>query len=1413
LTQPPYSLFEVSWEVCNKVGGIHTVVSTKARTLVQRLGDEYVCVGPWLLNNPASDRAFEPSPGFEDFAESCRALGVPVRVGRWRIPSSPRTVLVEFSGLFARKDELLKSLWDDYGVDSISGGWDYHEPVVFGHAAGLVIQRWFEEFVAPRRGIAVAQFHEWMTGAGLLQVKRSLPAVGTVFTTHATMLGRALASTGQTPEQGLAGRPPEVAAEALGVRSKHSMERVCARETDVYTTVSELTADEAQLFFERRPAPILPNGIDLEVIDELRAGVSRAAARAALAELARRFLGEPVDDAVFLMISGRYEFHNKGIDVLLEAAARLRSRAGRKLVVFLTVPAGQSGICGSVQERLAAPLETISGSLGISTHNLNDRDGDPIQQAAQRLGLDNAPGSRVKVIQIPIYLSGIDGLLNLPYEAVLASADLTVFPSFYEPWGYTPEESLAVGVPTVTTDLAGFGRWAQAEGLGPADGVHVLRREGVADTDAAQALADLIERFAAGQADDPSLYATCRRTALRTAWSDLIAHYDQAFERAAGAAADRAEKTPPPAPRPTTPLQVAPATESRRPHLFEFEVSATLPMSLRGLERLARNFYWCWDPEGRELFEELSPRRWQASSHKPVQLLRMVYPEDLAERSRDPRYLAKLERVLGRLDAYLAAGVQELPLQSGGALSPARPIAYFCAEFGLHESLAIYSGGLGVLAGDHLKAASDLRLPLVGVGLFYRLGYLQQQMTATGDQSGGDQVNDPLQLPLTLMRNANGEPLEVSLQMPSSTLWLRAWRADVGRVPLYLLDADLERNRPDDRAVTAKLYEAEDEKRLRQEIVLGRGGVRFLAALGLQPAVWHVNEGHAAFLAVERVGALVRDVALTFDEARELVRATTAFTTHTPVPAGHDRFPEDLIRRYFSDVPSWMGVSWERFIGLGRSEEEREKFNMTLLALNFSGFVNGVSRLHGQVSKSLLQAFWPGSLRSEVPVRSVTNGVHLATWTHPQLVSLLGAGGRPVCGADFAQRAAQLDLDELWRVRRVARAAFLAEARRNLQRSFIERRDSPLLLQRLLDGLDEDALLVAFARRFAPYKRALLLFQNVERLRALLASKQRPLRIFFAGKAHPRDDLGKEVLRTVAGYARSEEFAGRVFLLEDYDLDLARHLVQGVDVWLNNPIRGLEASGTSGMKAAANGVLNLSVADGWWPEGRDTGNGWSIGDGRLYPDENQQNELDSAHLYRLLDEEVLPLFFDRDERGVPRLWLERARHSLATIPPLFSTERMVGEYRDTAYLRLAELGCAYARDQHSELKRSVAERARIAKGFADVQIVAARVSDLSKLRVGQRVVGHVEVELGALTPADILVELVLGHVIKDREEKDLHNPQVVLLTPTGRGGGTALAFEGSYQLTRSGSFAYGVRVRPRGPDGQPITSDGLVRWA
>jgi starch phosphorylase len=741
-----------------------------------------------------------------------------------------------------------------------------------------------------------------------------------------------------------------------------------------------------------------------------------------------------------------------------------------------------------------------------------------------------------------------------------------------------------------------------------------------------------------------------------------------------------------------------------------------------------------------------------------------------------------------RFDAYLARPAR---VDAQRSITPERPVAYFCAEFGVHESLRIYSGGLGTLAGDHLKSASDLGLPLVGVGLFYRSGYVEQRMTAAGDQIGGEATNDPRDHPLELVLGPNGEPVEVEIGLPSSTLWLRAWKATVGRVSLYLLDSDVERNRAEDRGITRQLYGGDHETRLKQEIALGRGGARLLAKLGIEPAVWHLNEGHAAFVGPERAGRMVRELGLTFDEAREIVRASTLFTTHTPVPAGHDRFGEDLMRRYFSDSPAAFGVPWDRFYELGLGEEDRASFNMTYLAIAFASFVNGVSKLHGQTSRRLLRPYWPRLLEGETPVASVTNGVHLATWTDPAIAKAKDARG-------------------LFAARHEAKRRMLDRMRASLEKSFIQRGDSPALLGRMLEGLDPEALWIGFARRFAPYKRAMLLFRDVSRLARMLGDADRPVRIVLGGKAHPHDQHGLEILKRVTQASRNDPLLGRVFFLEDYDLDLARVLVQGADVWLNTPVRPLEASGTSGMKAAANGALNLSVLDGWWIEACDGKNGWAIGEGRAHATPELQDELDGEHLYRLLEEEVVPLYFRRDEAGLPAGWLERVRHDLATIPPVFNTDRMVTEYKDRAYVPLALRGTSLAREGAGSARELSARNARVRRGFGEIRIRAAHMADLAGLRVGDLVDVKVEVELGSLTSEDVSVELVFGH---QNGPDDLRNRTILVLDPAGEGEGGSRIFEGAYRIDRSGGFGCGIRVRARPSGDHDLSLSDLALWA
>jgi phosphorylase/glycogen(starch) synthase len=1411
----PYTLFEVSWEVCNKVGGIHTVVSTKAKSLVERHGDDYVAIGPWLLSTADKNHEFEEEGGHQAFVEACHGMGLPVRVGRWRIPGRPRTILIEFSKLYEKKDIVLAKLWEDFKVDSLHGGWDYVEPVLFGHAAGLVIERWWDEHLASEHKRAVVNAHEWMTSAALLYLKKKVPSIGTVFTTHATMLGRTLSSNGQSPDDGLGDQTPEGLAKQHNVIAKHSLESVVAREADVFTTVSEITAKEAALLLGRSPMPLTTNGLDVSVVDELAGATTRDEARRTLLHTASRFFGEDVTDAALVAISGRYEFHNKGIDLLLDAVARLDKRTGRRIVLFVLVPAGNSGVRSEYLERRDKPLDEIEGPLGLSTHNLFDPERDPVHEHCARLGLANAGDARVRVIQVPIYLGANDGLWNLPYQAVLRAFDLTCFPSYYEPWGYTPQESLAVGVPTITTDYAGFGRWAKSAGLGPEHGVTVVDRVHVRYEDVVEKVAGHIERQLGEGKSARELEGICRETAQRSTWQQFLPRYVEAYQSALECVQKRLESGVLQTRRPKQPLTVKPAPEGKRPHLFHFDVAATLPAELRGLLRLSRNLWWSWDPEATALFEELSPRSWETCGHNPVTFLQRVYPEDVAARAADASYVARLERVLARFDAYLSAPFDPArwPARGTGESSatptPDQPVAYFCAEYGIHESLRVYSGGLGVLAGDHLKSASDLGLPLVAVGLFYRMGYTSQRIGPAGEQLNVDHENDPRLLPIELVKDENGSAVSIDLPLPGRQLAVQAWRVRVGRVQLYLLDSNRPENRPEDRDITRNLYGGNEETRLLQEIVLGRGGKKLLRRLGIRPAVFHMNEGHAAFLTLERVGMLAHEEGLTFDEAREFVRATTIFTTHTPVPAGHDRFSEDLMRRYFSDAASWVGVPWERFMQLGQADGEKGNFNMTYLALNFASFANGVSDMHGIASRKLLRPLWPGLLESEVPVDAIVNGVHLATWTSHEIAKVLGAPERPLEPEDFARPLSSRQWLGLRAAKRELRRRMLGEMRTRLARAAVVRGDSPALLAKMLEGLEESALWIGFARRFAPYKRAALLFQDPARLARLLDDPTRPVRLVFAGKAHPNDGLGKELVKRVFELTRRPEFQGKVFFLEDYDVNLSRALVQGVDVWLNTPIRWLEASGTSGMKAAANGTLNLSIGDGWWPEAFDGENGWQIGGGE-YKDQALLDQFDASQLYSTLEEEVVPSYFERDSEGVPARWLERVQRCLGSVPMRFNTHRMVRDYYDKAYSLLAAGNDELTRNKRWKLKMLVQENQRIRKGFGEIQIVSAQVGELARLHVGDSVEVRAEVNLGSLKPDDVRVELVLGH---SSGETELSGRTAVPLSYVATPSTNVHVFEGVRAMDRSGAFSYGIRVRARTDREYAGSLRDLVLWA
>ncbi len=705
-------------------------------------------------------------------------------------------------------------------------------------------------------------------------------------------------------------------------------------------------------------------------------------------------------------------------------------------------------------------------------------------------------------------------------------------------------------------------------------------------------------------------------------------------------------------------------------HRFAPDSTQTLLGGLARLHDLAHNLWWSWKPEARVLFRDLDSTLWHRTRHNPVRMLQEIKPQTLMALADDPAFMRRYSGVLKMFDEYI--GAQDSWFLSKYPRWKDTAIAYFSAEFGLHSSIPIYSGGLGILAGDHCKEASDLGIPLVGVGFMYPQGYFRQRLNREGWQEAEYEFFNRQESPIAQARTPAGPPCVISVDVGSRAVQVAVWQVRVGRVPLFLLDTDLPENDPQDRELSARLYGGDQEVRLRQEIVLGIGGVRALRALGLQPAVWHANEGHSAFQSLERIRELVQS-GHDFDLAAKLVQESTVFTTHTPVPAGHDVFGHDLMVRYFHTYWPKLGLTQERFLALGSVEgSHRAGFNMTALALRQSAHANAVSREHGRVSRQMWQSLWPETPEDRIPIRTVTNGIHAPTWVagefHHLYCKYLGPDW--VLRADdpaLWHRVSEIPDQEIWAIR--------LELKRKLRRLMRERararwmRHPEEWQQVLAEGvlLDPEALTIGFARRFATYKRATLVFSSLERLKRLLLDPWRPLQIVFAGKAHPADDPGREFIHQVYRHCKDHDLGGRIAFLEDYDMHVAKHVVQGVDVWLNTPRQPLEACGTSGQKAALNGVPNLSILDGWWREGYDGANGWAIPSLNDLQDPHTQDAHDADHIYRIIEDQIVPLYYARDRDGVPRGWVEVIKDAIRTTVPQFCARRMLKEYVDLMY--------------------------------------------------------------------------------------------------------------------------------------------------
>jgi starch phosphorylase len=846
-----------------------------------------------------------------------------------------------------------------------------------------------------------------------------------------------------------------------------------------------------------------------------------------------------------------------------------------------------------------------------------------------------------------------------------------------------------------------------------------------------------------------------------------------------------------------------------------FTIVPSLPEPLERLRELAYNLRWVWHHETIELFRRLDSDLWETSHHNPVLMLGTIDQGQLAAAATDAGFLAQLERVSQTFDAYMRSESAWFQRVHGTVKAPL--VAYFSAEFGVTECLSIFAGGLGALAGDHLKSASDLGIPLIGVGLLYQQGYLRQYLNEAGWQQDVYEDNDFHNLPLTLKRNPDGTPLTVEVAYPGRQVTAQVWKVQVGRVSIYLLDTNVAGNQPEDRDITYQLYGGDLEMRIEQEIMLGIGGYQALAVLNLEPTIFHINEGHAAFLALERTRRLMESHNLPFAEAREAASPSLVFTTHTPVKAGHDYFPPNLMHRYFADYASKLGLSFSDFLALGQRDPNvpNEDFCMTVLALRMAASSNGVARLHGRVSRRMWQVLWPGLPESEIPITHITNGVHFESWISHDMKDLYDRYLGPRWREEPAdrtvwQRAERIAAEELWRTHERRRERLVAFARGRLHTQLERRGASQTQIAAADEVLNPEALTIGFARRFAPYKRATLLLRDPERLTRILNDPDRPVQVIFAGKAHPRNDPGKELIRQIVDIAHQERFRRKLVFLEDYDMSVARYLVQGADVWLNTPLRPREASGTSGMKATANGVLNLSTLDGWWDEAYQAEVGWSIGQGEIYDDRDYQDQVEAGALYELLERDVVPLFYDRGSNGLPRRWIDRMKISIGTLCHFFNTHRMVQEYTERFYLAGAQRYEQLTADGLDRAKALAAWRNRIKESWSLVRVENVETQPFTELQVGNKFEARARVHLGDLTPNDVRVELYLGKVDASGE---LVEAEATSMKPVDPGQEGSYLFEASEVIClSSGQHGYTVRVLPDHPDlATPLP--GFIVWA
>lgn len=850
--------------------------------------------------------------------------------------------------------------------------------------------------------------------------------------------------------------------------------------------------------------------------------------------------------------------------------------------------------------------------------------------------------------------------------------------------------------------------------------------------------------------------------------------------------------------------------------IFKYNVLARLPERLQPLQEIAHNLWFSWHHDVAHLFRRMDAGLWETCNHNPVYMLGNVSQERLDELAQDAGFLSQMDRAQEELRRYMASSPSQS--QTEDAEEPeAHCIAYFSAEFGIAQCLPIYSGGLGILAGDHLKSASDLAFNIVGVGLFYHEGFFQQYLNADGWQQEAYPENDISVMPVQLMKDDNGQPIIVEAPIRDDTVKIQIWKIMVGRVPLFLLDTNLRENPTEHRQITARLYGGDLDMRVRQEIVLGIGGVRALRALHIQPTAYHMNEGHSAFSALERICILKNEYGLSFDAAREFVVATNSFTTHTPVPAGNDMFAPELMHLYFENYVHGLGIAFKVFLGFGRLDpmNEQEPFSMTVLALRLSSHANGVSSLHAKVSRNMWHKIWPKNPVEDIPIVSITNGVHIPSWISEDMAELFDRylGPNWIEDPDSQKVWQQIDNipdSELWRTHERRRERLVAFARKKLQYQLNCCGASAQDLQTASQVLNPEILTIGFARRFASYKRATLMLKDEQRFIRLLTHPERPVQIIMAGKAHPHDNPGKELIRQIIHFANRPDVRHRFVFMQDYNIGVARVMLRGCDVWLNTPRRPMEACGTSGMKGIANGVLNLSTLDGWWDEGYNQDYGWAIGRGETYEDDALQDEVESRDIYNILEREIVPLFYDRGLDNLPDGWLKKMKAAMRNLCPIFNSHRMVQDYNNHFYSSISKRYGVLFEDELRGAKDLAQWRQKIMTSWDQIRIDRINVHDGTPVPVSKNLKIRTDIFLSQLQPEDVDVEIYFGPL---SFQDEFTEKETILMTALGNDDNGTHRFEGEIPCARTGKYGFTIRIMPTRQKMETPYSTGLVIWA